>query len=99
VLIAEQKLAVEVAEVDGVKVDDVDFAKPGEHDVFEQLAAYAASSHHEHARLSPVSDSSVLLLVSQSHLLDHAVQGTAEALLSKLVACHCGREGGSASVV
>ena len=88
-LIAEQELAVEVAQIDGVEVDNVNFAKSSEDEVLEQLAANAASSYHEHARLSLVSDSDVLLSVSRSHLLDHAVQGTAEALLSKLVACHC----------
>jgi len=49
VLVAEQELAVEVAQVDGVEVDDVDFAKAGENEVLEQLAANATSSYHEHA--------------------------------------------------
>lgn len=88
-LITEQKLAVEVAQVDGVEVDDVDFAEAGKHDVLEQLAADAASSNHKNARLSQVSNWFVSSLVSRSHLLHHAVQGAAEALLSKLVACHC----------
>ena len=48
-LVAEQELAVEVAQVDGVEVDDVDFAKAGENEVLEQLAANATSSYHEHA--------------------------------------------------
>lgn len=48
-LIAEQKLTVEVAEVDSVEVNDVDFAKAGENKVFEQLAADAASPYHENA--------------------------------------------------
>lgn len=55
-LVAEKKLAVEIAEVDGVEVDNVDLTKAGEHEVLEQLAADAASSYHEHARLLPVSD-------------------------------------------
>ena len=38
-------------------------------------------------------------LLSQSHLFDHAVQRAAEALLSKLVACHCGDVVGFAVVV
>ena len=56
VLVAKQKLAVEVAEVDGVEVDNVDLAKAGEDEVLKQLAADAASPYHEYARLLPVRD-------------------------------------------
>ena len=56
VLVAKQKLAVEVAEIDGVKVDNVDLAKAGEDEVLKQLAADAASPYHEYARLLPVRD-------------------------------------------
>jgi hypothetical protein len=55
VLIAEQKLPVEIAEIDGVQVDDVDLAKACEDEILEQLAADAASSHHQNARLPAVS--------------------------------------------
>lgn len=48
-LIAEQELAVEVAQVDGVEVDDVDFTETSENEVLEQLTANTASSYHEHA--------------------------------------------------
>lgn len=51
VLMPEQKLAVEVGEVDGVEIDDVDVAKSGEDEVLEQLAANAACTNHEDARL------------------------------------------------
>lgn len=57
-LVAEQELAVEVAQVDCVEVDDVDFTESSEDEVLEQLTANAASSYHEHARLP-------LLLVTQ----------------------------------
>ena len=55
-LVAEEKLAVQVAQVDGVEIDDVDFTEAGESEVLEKLAANAASAHHEHARLPPVSN-------------------------------------------
>jgi hypothetical protein len=55
VLIAEQELPVEVAEIDGVQVDNVDLAEAGEDEILEQFAADAASSHHQDARLPPVS--------------------------------------------
>ena len=48
-LVAEEKLAVQVAQVDGVEVDDVDFTETSENEVLEQLTANTASSYHEHA--------------------------------------------------
>jgi len=51
VLIAEQELAIEVAEVDCVQVYDVDLAEASENEVFEKLAADATSSDHQHSRL------------------------------------------------
>ena len=55
-LIAEQELAVEIAEVDGVEVYNVNRAKAGENEVLEEFAADAASSNHQDACLDPVSD-------------------------------------------
>jgi hypothetical protein len=53
VLVAEEKLAVEVAEVDGVEVDDVDLAEAGEDEVLEQLASDSSGAYHQDARLHP----------------------------------------------
>ena len=52
VLLAEEKLPVEIAEVDCIEVDNVDLAKAGENEVLEELASDAAGADHEHARLS-----------------------------------------------
>lgn len=52
VLHAEQELAVEIAQVDGVQVDDVDLAEAREDEVLEQFAADAASADHEDPCLS-----------------------------------------------
>ncbi len=51
-LLAEEKLPVEIAEVDRIEVDNVDLAKAGENEVLEEFASDAASADHEHARLS-----------------------------------------------
>lgn len=51
VLVAEQELAIQVAEVDGVEVDNVHVAEAHEDEVLEQLAADAARTDHEDARL------------------------------------------------
>lgn len=48
---SEEKLAVEVGQIDRVEVDNVNLAKAVEHEVFQKLAADAASAHHEHPRL------------------------------------------------
>lgn len=50
-LIAEEKLAVEVTQVDRIEVYDVDFAKSSEDEVFEELATDTSSSYHQYARL------------------------------------------------
>jgi hypothetical protein len=42
--VSEEELAVEVAEVDGVEIDDVDFAEAGQGEVLEEFAADAASA-------------------------------------------------------
>mmetsp|Transcript_34937 Transcript_34937/g.88023 ORF Transcript_34937/g.88023 Transcript_34937/m.88023 type:complete len:524 (+) Transcript_34937:51-1622(+) len=46
---AEQELSVEVGDVDGVHVNDVDVRKAGEREVLQQLAAQAARADHQHA--------------------------------------------------
>lgn len=51
VLIAEEELAIEIAQVDRVEVDDVDVAEAREDEVLEELAADTARAHHEHSRL------------------------------------------------
>lgn len=43
----EEELAVQVGEIDGVQVDDVDVAEAGEEEVLEQLAADTAGADEE----------------------------------------------------
>ena len=45
----EEELPVEVGHIDRVHVNHVDVAKPRQRQVFEQLAAQAASTHDQHA--------------------------------------------------
>ena len=44
-LVPEKELPIQIAEVNGIKVDDMDFAKAGQDKVFEQFAADASSSY------------------------------------------------------
>ena len=62
VLISEQKLAVEVAEVDGVQVYDVYLAKAGEDEVLEEFTSDSASSDHQNACLNLISDCNMTFL-------------------------------------
>jgi hypothetical protein len=62
VLVAEQELAIEVAEVDRVKVYDVNLAKAGENEVLEEFASNAASSDHQDACLNFISDCGITFL-------------------------------------
>lgn len=48
---AKEKLSVEVAEIDGVEIDDVNLAEAGQDEVLEQLAANAASAYQEYSGL------------------------------------------------
>jgi hypothetical protein len=51
VFMSEKELAVEVAQVDCVKVDDVNFTEACQDEVFEELAPNAAGANQQHARL------------------------------------------------
>lgn len=46
-LVTEEELAVQVAEIDGIKVDDVDFAITGKKKILEKFAADSAGSYHQ----------------------------------------------------
>lgn len=51
VLGSEEELAIEIAEVNRVEVDNVDLTEAGQDEVFEQFAADTAGTNHEHTRL------------------------------------------------
>lgn len=67
---AEEKLSIEIAEVDSVEIDDVDFAKAGEDEVLEQFAADAASADEQDARLERQGKRSASRHSSQFHLCE-----------------------------
>ena len=50
-LVTEEKLAIQVREVDCVKIDNVNLPKAGQDEVLEQLATNAASSNQENTSL------------------------------------------------
>ena len=51
-LMTEEKLAVEIAQVDCVQVDDVDLAKPTHHKVLEEFASYPTGTNQQRPGLS-----------------------------------------------
>jgi hypothetical protein len=51
-LMSKEELAIQVGEIDGVKVDDVDLAEACKHEVLEQLTSNASGTNHEHTGLS-----------------------------------------------
>lgn len=54
---SEKELTIEVAEIYGVEVDDVDLTEPGKSEVLQKLTSYTAGTHKQYARLqSKVSD-------------------------------------------
>ena len=52
--VTEKELAIEVAEVNGVQVDNVNLTKAGEDKILQELTADAASANHQNARLTVV---------------------------------------------
>lgn len=50
--VAEEKLTVQIAQIDGIEVNDMYFSKAGQQKVFEQLAADTAGTNKKHTRLS-----------------------------------------------
>ena len=46
VFMTEEELAIEVAEIDGVKIDDVDLTEASEDKILQKLTADAAGTDH-----------------------------------------------------
>jgi hypothetical protein len=53
--VSEKKLSVQIAEVDCVEVDNMNFGETAEDDVLEQFATNASGADHEHFGLSETS--------------------------------------------
>ena len=49
--LAEKKLAIQVAQVDSIEINDVDFGKSSEDEILQQLATDAAGTDHKHSSL------------------------------------------------
>ena len=50
-LVAEEELAVKVAQIDGVEVNNVDLSEARKGKVLEELASDATGAYHQHTRL------------------------------------------------
>ena len=50
-LLTKEKLTVEVAEVDSVQINDVNFAEAGKDEILQELTANSASADHQNTRL------------------------------------------------
>jgi hypothetical protein len=48
---SKEKLTIEVAQIDGIEIDDLDLAEACEDKVFEKLTSDSTSTHHQHASL------------------------------------------------
>ena len=54
---SEKELTIEVAEIYGVEVDDVDLTEAGEREILQKLTSYPTGANKEYPRLpSKVSD-------------------------------------------
>ena len=55
--VAKKKLSIEVAEVDGVQINNVDLAEAGENKVLQELATNSSGTDHQNAGLNDVTTS------------------------------------------
>ena len=49
--VSEKELSVQVRKIDGIEIDNVDFAEASENKILEQLATNSTGADHEHASL------------------------------------------------
>ena len=66
-LMSKQELTIEIAQINSIEVDDVNFAEAGEDEVFQQLATDAACADKKNARLCVMRELSEYIL-TQHHL-------------------------------
>ena len=52
--VTKKKLTIEIAEVDGVQIDNVDLAEAGENKVLQELATNSSGTDHQNAGLDNV---------------------------------------------
>ena len=50
-LVSEEELTVEVAQVDGVQIDDLNLTEAGKGKVFQEFASYTTCAYKKHASL------------------------------------------------
>lgn len=50
-LVSEEELSVQVTEVDGIEVYDVDFTKAGEYEVLQQFTSNSSCANHQNSCL------------------------------------------------
>lgn len=46
-LMSEEELSVEIAQIDGIEIDDVDFSKASKDEVLQQFASNTSCADHE----------------------------------------------------
>jgi len=51
VFVSEEELSVQVRKIDGIEIDNVDFAEASENKILEKFATNSTGADHEHASL------------------------------------------------
>jgi hypothetical protein len=54
VLMSEEKLAIEVAQIDGIEIDNMDLTKTCKDEAFEKLASDSTGAHHQYTSLEKI---------------------------------------------
>ena len=73
--LTEKELAIQVAHIDRVQINDVYLTEAGEHEVFQKFTSDSASANHQYPRLRlELISSTFSPLGSKTNLLDAAVE-------------------------
>ena len=100
---AEEELAIEIAEIDGVEIDDVDLTEAGEQKTFEQFTAYPTGTDEKDTGLEGGENQNtlrnldaIILSNEKRSYLSNAPGKRADGALQVSVARHdCGDHGGA----
>jgi hypothetical protein len=77
----EEELAIQVAEVDGIEVDNVDLSKACQHQVLQKLTPDSPRSNHQYFCLATTLVSKEYQEQIQSYIFDLVRQCAAQSLL------------------
>jgi len=72
VFVSKKELAVQVAEIDRIEIDNVDFSEACEDEVLQELASDASGAYHEHSALCDIGQRHIFLSAHTAQLVAYS---------------------------